>query len=167
MLKTYISNKAQKGKPSNIEGVGLFAIASIKKDEVVAVKAGHTLSLNEVKSLSFTCHPELQIADDLFICPSNSEELADSMLYINTSCNPNIGMRGDIVFVAMRDIVAGEELVMDYAMIDNYDYSFECTCGSKECRKYVTGYDWKNINLQQKYGKYFSAYIQSLILQSA
>lgn len=36
------------------------------------------------------------------------------MLYTNHSCDPNIGLQGQIVFVAMRDIAAGEELTHDW-----------------------------------------------------
>ena len=32
------------------------------------------------------------------------------MLYSNHSCDANLGIRGEITFVAMRDIPAGEEL---------------------------------------------------------
>lgn len=36
-----------------------------------------------------------------------------------------------------------EELTVDYAFIDNEDYSFKCTCGSTNCRGTITGFDWK------------------------
>lgn len=35
------------------------------------------------------------------------------MLYTNHSCEPNIAIQGQIVFVAMREIAAGEELTHD------------------------------------------------------
>lgn len=47
-MKTYISDKAEKGKPSKIEGNGLFAVKDIYKGEVVAVKNGHILTLAQV-----------------------------------------------------------------------------------------------------------------------
>ena len=43
------------------------------------------------------------------------------MLFINHSCEPNVGFAGDIVLVAMRDISPGEELTTDYALFDDYD----------------------------------------------
>ena len=36
-------------------------------------------------------------------------------------------MRGEITFVAMRDIRAGEELTHDWAMTDDDDYSLNAT----------------------------------------
>jgi len=43
------------------------------------------------------------------------------MLFINHSCEPNVGFAGNVVLVAMRDIEAGEELTTDYAMFDDYE----------------------------------------------
>lgn len=159
-LKTWISPKTKKGLPSKIHGIGILATELIKKDELLIIKDGHIITGAELKNLNFDCHPEIQVADDLFISPSDPSELEDTMAYINHSCNPNVGMRGDIASVAMRDIEAGEELTMDYAMIDNQEYSMTCVCGSVNCRKTLTGQDYRLPDVK-KYGKYLSAYIQS------
>lgn len=161
---THISDKAKKGLPSKIHGKGIFAIADITKDEILIVKDGYIMRWAEIETLPFKhLHPELQVAEDLFICPRTPTELLDSLAYINHSCEPNVGMRGDIVAVAMRDIKAGEELTQDYSTIDARDFSFECSCKSPICRHTVTGGDWKDKVLQEKYKGYFSAYLQSKI----
>ncbi|MFH1547204.1 MAG: SET domain-containing protein-lysine N-methyltransferase, partial [bacterium] len=90
----------------------------------------------------------------------NKDEEEQIKLYINHSCEPNCGIRGDIVFTAIRDIKEGDEITIDYAFIDNEDYSFKCTCGSENCRKTVTGRDWKIKELQEKYGNYFATYLK-------
>jgi hypothetical protein len=59
----------------------------------------------------------------------------------------------------MRDIRAGEELTHDWAMTDDDDYSADCKCGASNCRKTLTGKDWKRADLQKRYAGYFSAYI--------
>jgi hypothetical protein len=82
-----------------------------------------------------------------------------SMLYSNHSCDANLGMRGEITFVAMRDIRAGEELTHDWATTDDDDYSIECKCGTPNCRKILTGKDWQLAQLQKRYAAYFSAYL--------
>ena len=61
------------------------------------------------------------------------------MLYTNHSCEPNIAIRGQIVFVAMREIAAGEELTHDWATTDDLDYEMACRCGRPTCRGTVTG----------------------------
>jgi SET domain-containing protein len=148
-------------RESKIHGRGLFATADIAKDEIVAVKGGHIVDRKTLReNITPQLGPvEIQIDDDLFIAPVTGEEQEGSMLYSNHSCDPNIGMRGEITFVAMRDIRAGEELTHDWATTDDDDYSVECRCGSSNCRKILTGKDWQRPNLQKRYAGYFSAYL--------
>jgi uncharacterized protein len=148
-------------RESKIHGRGLFAIADIAKDEIVAVKGGRIV---DRKTLREKIMPrlgpvEIQIDDDLFIAPVTDEERELSMLYSNHSCDANLGIRGEITFVAMRDIRAGEELTHDWATTDDDDYSVECKCGAPNCRKTVTGKDWQRPELQERYAGYFSAYL--------
>ncbi len=84
-------------------------------------------------------------------------------MHLNHSCEPNSGLQGPIVFIAMRDIATGEELTFDYAMTDDEPYEMECCCGSKNCRGTITGFDWRKPELQRKYDGYFSWFIQRRI----
>ncbi len=152
-------------RESKIHGRGLFATADIAKDEIVAVKGGHIINRKTLRE-QVTPHlgpVEIQIDQDLFIAPVTDEEREGSMLYSNHSCNPNLGMRGEITFVAMRDIRTGEELNHDWAMTDDDDYSVECKCGAPNCRKILTGKDWQRADLQKRYASYFSAYLAEKI----
>ena len=148
-------------RESEIHGRGLFAIADIAKDEVVAVKGGHIVDRKTLREkITLLLGPvEIQIDDDLFIAPVTDEERELSMLYSNHSCNANLGVRGEITFVAMRDVRAGEELTHDWATTDNDNYSVECRCGAPNCRKTLTGKDWQRPDLQERYAGYFSAYL--------
>lgn len=85
------------------------------------------------------------------------------MMHLNHCCEPNLGLQGQVVFVAMRDIAVGEELTIDYAMTDDEPYEMECQCGREACRKLITGADWRKLELQQKYHGYFSWFIQRRI----
>jgi hypothetical protein len=154
-------------RDSQIHGYGLFAIADLAKNEIVAVKGGHIV---DRKTLREEVTPrlgpvEIQIDKNLFIAPVTDEERESSMLYSNHSCNPNLGIRGEITFVAMRDIRAGEELTHDWAMTDDDDYSIECKCGAPKCRKILTGKDWQRAELQNRYAGYFSAYLADKIVR--
>ena len=82
------------------------------------------------------------------------------MIHLNHSCDPNVGVQGQIAFVAMRDIAADDELTVDYAMTDDEAYEMECNCGSPRCRKVITGQDWTRRDLQRRYDGYFSWFIQ-------
>jgi hypothetical protein len=162
---SYRSPKAEV-RESKIHGRGLFAVADIAKNEIVAVKGGHIVDGKTLREkIALRLGPvEIQIDDDLFIAPVSDEERELSMLYLNHSCDPNLGVRGEITFVAMRDICAGEELTHDWAMTDDDDYSIECNCGVPDCRKTLTGKDWQRPDLQERYAGYFSAYLARKIV---
>jgi uncharacterized protein len=160
---SYLSPKTEV-RESPIHGRGLFAIAPIAKNEVVAVKGGHIINREQLREITPKLGPvEIQIGDDLFIAPVTPEEREASMLYSNHSCAANLGMRGEITFVALRDIRAGEELTHDWCVTDDDDYSMKCTCGSAQCRGTLTGKDWQHPELQKRYAGYFSAYLTDKI----
>jgi len=84
----------------------------------------------------------------------------------NHSCNPNSGLSGQITLIAIREIERDEEVCFDYAMSDSSDYDeFECHCGQPNCRKKITGRDWKLPELQGRYRDYFSPYLQRRIIK--
>ncbi len=145
---------------SAIVGRGLFANREIAKGEIVCVKGGHLLTTAEfARYKSVANEADLQIAADLFLAPVAREEFEDVMMFLNHSCEPNVGIQGQIVFVAMRAIAAGEELTLDYATIDHDCEPMVCHCGATSCRRLVTGQDWQKPELQQKYGRYFAWYL--------
>jgi len=158
MIKSFVSDKVEI-KESPVNGVGMFAKESIKAGEITFVKGGHILRRKEMSS-SGVISSYLPIADDLFLAARTKAQEKGVKLYINHSCDPNCGLRGEISFVAMRDITKGEELTIDYAMVDNEDYKIECHCGSDNCRKTITGFDWKIKELQNKYSNYFAEYLK-------
>jgi SET domain-containing protein len=152
-------------RQSPIHGRGLFAIEEIGKDEIVAVKGGHIITRAQLADINSRLGPvEIQVDDDLFVAPVTSEERDGSMLYSNHSCDPNLGLRGNIVFVAMRDIRSGEELTHDWCMTDNDTYEVECKCGSPICRGMLRGNDWQKRELQDRYAGYFSDYLEGEII---
>jgi hypothetical protein len=160
---SYISPKAIV-KESPIHGKGLFAKEQISKDEIVCVKGGYILDRLQLESLQdWYRAAEISISDGLFIGPALEEERQGSLIFSNHSCDPNIGVQGQIVFIAMREIQSGEELTHDWATTDDEDYSLNCNCGAANCRKVITGQDWRKKELQKKYAGYFSWYLERKI----
>ena len=132
--------------------------------EIVCVKGGYIFTRAALAEVAPVLGPaEIQIADDLFIGPRELDEREGAMIFSNHSCEPNIGVQGQIVFVALRQILPGEELTHDWATTDDDDYTLECRCGAPTCRRIVTGKDWKRQDLQRKYRGLFSWYIERLI----
>jgi len=161
MLKSVLFNKVEI-RTNSLNGKGIFAKENIKKGEIVFIKGGHILTRDEIFS-SGVINSYFPISDEYFLGATNKDEEDQIKLYQNHSCNPNVGLHGEITFIAMRDIEKDEELTVDYAFIDNEDYSFECTCGSNNCRKTITGFDWKIKELQDKYYEYFAQYLKDKI----
>lgn len=55
---------------------------------------------------------------------------------INHSCEPNLVsriMKGHILYMSLRPIEKGEELLVDYNY-DNTDETMRCLCGQRNCR---------------------------------
>lgn len=149
---------------SPIHGRGMFASSAIPKGQVVFVKGGHILTRDELFTSS-KIDSHLPIADDLFIAAVTPDEEEDVKLFLNHSCRPSCGIRGDIVFVALRKLAAGEELTCDYATIDNEDYEFVCNCGAECCRRIVTGFDWKKPEIQRANRGLFARYLADRIAE--
>lgn len=112
----------------------------------------------------------LQINERFVIGTKYEHEIEDSD-FMNHSCEPNAGIKGQIFFVALRDIAANEEVTFDYAMVlhepdgykTDYEMGFACNCGSTNCRGRVTYNDWKIPELQKRYDGFFSFFLQDKI----
>ena len=157
---TYFSPKTEK-RVSEIDGRGLFAREAISEGEAVVVKGGYVMTRGQRDEVGRRLGPaEIQVAEDLFIGPVTSAEREGGMMHLNHSCEPNLGLQGQIAFVAMREIAADEELTFDYAMTDDEDYEMECNCGAPACRRVITGRDWMKAEVQRRYDGYFSWFIQ-------
>jgi hypothetical protein len=151
-------------RASRIHGRGLFAREPIGAGEIVAIKGGYILDAATKRDVEQRLGPaEIPVADGFFIGPVAGVEREGAMLFTNHSCDPNIGVQGQIVFVAMRDIMAGEELTHDWATTDDDSYEMTCTCGAQRCRGRITGQDWRRTDLQQRYRGYMSWYLQRKI----
>lgn len=140
---------------------GVFARMPFVQGEIISVWGGEIMTRAQVAQLPEKYqHYATQVEEDFFLAGIS----ADGADYMNHSCEPNAGLQGQIVLVAMRDILPDEEICFDYAMTDGSDYDeFECHCGAPTCRKRVTGNDWRIPALREKYRGYFMPYLQKRI----
>lgn len=161
-------NTKLKVKDTKKYGDGVFAIKNIKRGELCAIFGGYILHAKvEAKLPPKYSDSGIQISDQFVISSLLGKELTDDF---NHSCDPNVGINGQIFLVAMRNIKAGEQVTFDYAMCLSYNkkhmpyfYKTKCLCGSKNCRGYITANDWKILALQNKYKGFFSWYLQQKI----
>jgi len=157
----WLTPKAQ-ARPAGDKGWGSFAVEKISAGETVAGFGGWCVTREMLDSLpEERQHRSIQVDENLYLVSRDEREAGDCL---NHSCDPNCGLMGSTILVAMRDIEIGDELCFDYATCDDSDYDeFECECGTKICRGTVTGLDWKLANLREKYDGYFSAYLAKRI----
>ena len=144
-------------KPSGIAGRGLYASAPITRGEIVSVKGGHLIDRATLeRHRAAVNEADMQVTEDLFLAPLQADEFEGVMMFLNHSCEPNVGVQGQIVFVALRDVATGEELTLDYGTIDHDAEPMACRCGAAACRGMVTGEDWRRPEIQRKYGDHFA-----------
>ena len=116
---------------------------AIAAGEVVAVKGGHIVDGSAVAGLPDAIRDSaFPIAADCFLAALTPSEYDGVMMWVNHSCEPNVGMGGNVVLVSMRDIAAGGELTIDYALfLGDPSFVMECGCGTAACRGVVRGTD--------------------------
>jgi hypothetical protein len=157
----YLTPKARPAS-NGTRGHCSVATDSIRAGETVAAFGGRCITRDELDLLSAgQQRRSVQIDDELFLAGAPEPEPAD---FVNHSCEPNCGMKGSVLVVALRDIEAGEELTYDFATTDGSDYDeFECACGSPLCRGKVTGHEWMLPELPLRSRGHFSPYLSRRI----
>jgi hypothetical protein len=155
-VASYLSPKTSV-KPSGIAGRGLHASAPLARGEIVSVKGGHLVDRATLeRNRAVVNDADMQIAADLFLAPLAADEFEGVMMFLNHSCEPNVGVQGQIVFVALREVAAGEELTLDYGTVFDDAAPMVCRCGAATSRGVITGEDWRKHDLQQKYGDHIA-----------
>lgn len=164
----WLSPLARVGK-SAIEGHGLFAHANIECGHAIARFGGHLATDAELRQLfaaaaaSDAYVDTLSIYDGInLVLPTDVPSRAG-----NHSCDPNMWWVDPYTVAARGDIVAGEELTLDYATItDDAEFTLSCRCGAERCRGRVTGVDWQLPELQQAYENHWVPVLRDRIRKS-
>ena len=163
---SYLSDKLVARPHVGKGGWGVYAARPLLRDEFLVCWGGAVVPWSQFQRLSDDLQRHsVQVEDDLFLVSLHPSDPAEM---VNHSCEPNAGLSGQIVLVAMRAIAEGEEICFDYAMSDGSPYDeFDCSCGAAACRHHVTGADWQLPTLRARYAGYFSPYLQRRINQLA
>jgi hypothetical protein len=158
----YLTDKCEVRNRDVAGGHAVFARSVIEPGELIGVWSGRIIGRDELDDLPEEIrHHTVQVEEDLFLASLSPDEPPD---FINHSCEPNAGLDGQITIVALRRILPGEEVTIDYAMCDGSPYDeFDCACGSKTCRGKVTGDAWRDPVLWKRYAGHFSPYLQRRI----
>jgi SET domain-containing protein len=120
---------------SEIQGHGVFAAKDLRRGEIVFILKGKERHIIQqtVKQANENQNM-VGVGKDMWIDPQTPAS------HINHSCRPNVGIRGRLLFVAMKNIRKGEELCFDYAISEEelrWRLADQCACQTPECRKVI------------------------------
>jgi len=170
LIHSWLSSKcAVLTSPS--QGAGVFAMAPISLGELVAVWGGKVYTTSEIADLA-VIHPNfdthtVSVAPGFHLGPVAPGAEIDDAECFNHSCQPNLGVQGQIVLVARRAINTGEELTFDYDTTETTAAPFECRCGSLDCRGVIDGSRWKDPAFRKWHSGYLSWNVMEAVRQDS
>lgn len=139
-------------KATRERGQGVFATRIIHKGELavrgkkvkqVLIRTTHSFQMD------FSTHVQL-------------DKTARS---INHSCDPNTGVRNNMLggydFIALRSIKKDEEITWNYETTEYVSIAVKtCLCGSKNCKRIITGFKYQSEYIVERFGIYIANYLK-------
>ena len=158
----------QEFQVSPTQGVGSFARAPIRKGEVLEVVGGDLMDEEEFRAFvrETPRFNAIQVDESLHLVERFEVTKRRAGGSLNHSCDSNLWMADEVTLVARRDVAAGEELTVDYALFTaqpGWKLDRPCRCGASDCRREVTGSDWRLARVQERYYPHFSPFINRRI----
>ena len=128
-------------------GYGIFATELIPKGTVIAFQDPLDVEVKPEMFASLNVEFEAIIEHFAYVNLEGYNVIAwDNSKYINHSCDYNTIPTEYMLSIAVRDIAEGEEITMDYGLLDvdygdlldeEYKRGMLCKCGSPNCRKEI------------------------------
>lgn len=150
------SQKVVVKKTSN-QGLGVFALDDINKDEVIAMFDG------DIYDEEFDGWTDEILDHVIQFAPLKWRDSKGIARRLNHSCEPNCGIKDLFKIVAMRDIKKGEELTWDYEMTEKNEFGWrmKCRCCTESCRKVIGNFKNMPLEVRKKYEGYISEWLVS------
>lgn len=123
-------------RPSQIHGVGLFALRTFKAGDTICTGIGIILKTRIRSSIELN-------ANEHFEPTGIGEGPMNAIAKVNHACYPNSYVQYDsksgfLILKALTNILVYEEITIDYCATENkLAYPFDCKCGNPNCRKYI------------------------------
>jgi hypothetical protein len=153
--------------------VGVFAARNLKRGVIVG-------DVDMLEDLFFTWDDYKKIdkdsrevikdfcitSPDGFYAPQDINYMP-GIYYINHCCDGNVGHDKDGNMVTIKSVEKDKELCYDYGFAGSSDpnFKFKCKCGSKKCRKIITGTEWEDWEYSKKNYKYMTPELRELVKQ--
>ena len=121
-------------RKSPINGKGCFATVNFYRGRKIAEYTGERIPDSEARRRARRA--KLRICDIDGRWSLDGSRGGNGTHYINHCCEPNAYMKtvyGHVLFLALRDILAGEEITIDYEQTLHPDSKL-CRCRASNCR---------------------------------
>lgn len=158
VLLVYIFMKHIYIATSKIQGFGIMSGEDVKKGEIIRyIKGDIQFKVNKNKKDALA-HPNwIGIADNQWIDPEKPYK------FLNHSCNPSAGIKGKVSLIAIKDIREGEEITIDYSIIEGDPrWEMTCNCGNLNCRKIIRSIEFLPNETFKKYLPFIPKYFQKI-----
>lgn len=153
---------------------GVFAVEEIKAGEIIFSNWNENcnmLTLEQVRQLPRAYRTifekyATEVQEFIYVGPSENADINEHLDYfVNHCCDPNSWMVNDGDVAARKDILAGEQITIDYAtfIINEFRSSkiTHCLCGAPNCRGKISKNDyWR---LRDIYRGHFLSWIEDKI----
>lgn len=147
---------------SKIHGLGVNIGENVKKGDIVArIKGEMKFKSNRNKKDALDNPDWVGVAKNQWIDPHKPYK------FINHSCNPDVGIKGKVTLVALRDIKEGEEITIDYSTIEGDPrWKMYCACKVTNCRKLIRSVHYLPKRQFNKYLPFVSTYFKKVYLKN-
>ena len=119
---------------SRIDGRGAYAAEAVPARRKIGEIRGESISVSEAR-IRATRHERIMIVEVSTRRAIDFSRSSDPMRYTNHSCAPNARLcirQGRVEFYALRAIVPGEEVTVDYGPT-HHEGRLACRCGAPGC----------------------------------
>lgn len=138
--------------------IGLFSVKDFKEGEIIIGEDAYDdavfYSTEEFTLFNIDIQEKIIAfgvgSPNGFYAPTDFN-LLSAPWFMNHCCDGNVGFDTNANFIAIKHIKKGEELCYDYGLVEsNPNYTLKCKCGAYNCRKVITGNDWKEPSFREK-----------------
>jgi SET domain-containing protein len=131
-------------------GRGVFAVRPFQAGEEILAITGPRVDIRTLDEAAW--HALMDRGEPVQVGPYEYIEPDPPGRFLNHSCEPNAGLRPDLVVVALQAIPAGSQVEFDYSCCMQEDYwTMECLCGTASCRRVIEDFRCLPAALQQTY----------------
>lgn len=122
-------------------GFGVFATVMIPAGTVTYVQDSLDISIDASHYAALGTLQKQMVDRYAFVDPEGNRVLCwDHAKYVNHCCHANTISTGYGFEIAIRDIMAGEQVTDDYGLF-NLPYDMNVICTKADCRKTISGKD--------------------------